>query len=310
MGLVNKLLIIVGQTAVGKTAISLKLAREFEGEIVSADSRLFYRGMNIGTAKPSADDMQLVPHYLVDICDPDQTLTLGEYQQLAYLTIDQILERNRLPILVGGTGQYIMAVAEGWGIPEVAPRPSLRRLLEQLGGNELNRWLIALDPYAAQKIDSRNLRRVIRALEVTLTTGIPITKLQHKSPPSYERCWIGLFRDRESLYRRIDQRVDQMIDGGLVGEIQTLRLAGYDRSLPALSGLGYRQIFSHLEGECTLEEAVQRMKFETHRFSRQQNTWFRRDDPRINWFDLDQHDAIHNIIGYVRQWLDQNSSPD
>ncbi|MDX1416864.1 MAG: tRNA (adenosine(37)-N6)-dimethylallyltransferase MiaA [Candidatus Promineifilaceae bacterium] len=306
----NKLLIIVGQTAVGKTAISLKLAREFEGEIVSADSRLFYRGMNIGTAKPSADDMQLVPHYLVDICDPDQTLTLGEYQQLAYLTIDQILERNRLPILVGGTGQYIMAVAEGWGIPEVAPRPSLRRLLEQLGGNELNRWLIALDPYAAQKIDSRNLRRVIRALEVTLTTGIPITKLQHKSPPSYERCWIGLFRDRESLYRRIDQRVDQMIDGGLVGEIQTLRLAGYDRSLPALSGLGYRQIFSHLEGECTLEEAVQRMKFETHRFSRQQNTWFRRDDPRINWFDLDQHDAIHNIIGYVRQWLDQNSSPD
>ena len=164
-GKIGKLLILVGPTAVGKTDLSLSLARKFNGEIVSADSRLFYVGMDIGTAKPTSLERLIIPHHLIDICRPDQTLTLGEYQRLAYRTIDDILERDKLPILVGGTGQYVMAVVEGWGIPEIAPFPELRRQLELLGPVELARWLRMLDPLAAERIDPRNMRRVVRALE-------------------------------------------------------------------------------------------------------------------------------------------------
>jgi tRNA dimethylallyltransferase len=197
-----------------------------------------------------------------------------------------------------------MAVAEGWGIPEVEPRPALREQLAQLGGLELSRWLSSLDPGAAAKIDYRNERRVIRALEVTLITGRPITELQRKSPPGYDICWIGLHRDRETLYKRIDQRVDQMIVDGLVEEVQSLRQAGYGRTQPSMSGLGYRQIFAYLEGELSFDEAVQRIKYETHRFARQQHTWFRQDDPRINWFDLTNSNATSDIYQFAKQWAD------
>ena len=212
----RKLLVILGPTAVGKTALSLQIAEQFNGEIISADSRLFYRGMDIGTAKPSAAEQAQAPHHLIDICNPDETLTLGEYQRLAYKTIDAVLENGRLPILVGGTGQYVKAVVEGWGIPEVPPHPDLREALESLGGPELARWLQILDPTAAERIGARNVRRVVRALEVTLVTGQPITELQRKTPPPYNIQMIGLIRDREILYQRIDQRVDQMMAAGLV----------------------------------------------------------------------------------------------
>jgi tRNA dimethylallyltransferase len=303
MGLVNKLLIVIGPTAVGKTAVSLVLAERLDGEIISVDSRLFYRGMDIGTAKPSPADMQRVPHHLIGICDPDQTLTLGEYQRLAYSKIDMILAEQRLPLLVGGTGQYVMAVAEGWGIPEVAPQAALREQLEQLGGLELSRWLAELDPISTAKIDYRNERRVIRALEVALITGHPISKLQQKNPPGYDICWIGLHRDRESLYKRIDLRVEQMINDGLVEEVQSLRAAGYGRKLPSMSGLGYRQIYAYLDGELSFQEAVERIKFETHRLARQQNTWFKREDPRINWIDLDQDETMKALLELAQHWL-------
>ena len=216
----KKLLVILGPTAVGKTALSLQIAEQFEGEIISADSRLFYRGMDIGTAKPSAAEQAQAPHHLIDICNPDETLTLGEYQRRAYRTIDSVLENGRLPILVGGTGQYVKAVVEGWGIPEVPPHPDLREALESMGGPELARWLQRLDPTAAERIDARNVRRVVRALEVTLVTGQPITDLQRKTPPPYDIKMIGLIRDRETLYQRIDQRVDQMMTAGLVAELE------------------------------------------------------------------------------------------
>ncbi len=303
VGLVKKLLVLIGPTAVGKTAISLKLAEKLNGEIVSADSRLFYRGMDIGTAKPTPEEMLRVPHHLVDICDPNQTLTLGEYQRLAYAEIDLILANCRLPLLVGGTGQYVMAVAEGWGIPKVSPQPALRRQLALVGRNELNRWLELLDPVAASKIDRRNERRIIRALEVTITKGRPISELQRKSPPDYEICWIGLSRDRETLYKHIDQRVDQMMAEGLVEEVQKLRAAGYGRLLPSMSGLGYRQIHAYLDDELSYEAAVEQIKFKTHRFARQQNTWFRPDDPRIRWFDLDQSTAEGEIYQYAKLWM-------
>ncbi len=297
------LLVIVGQTAVGKTALSLKLAQLFDGEIVSADSRLFYRGMDIGTAKPSLTEQTAVSHHLIDICDPDETLTLGDYQRMAYATIDGIGKNGRLPILVGGTGQYVKAVVEGWGIPAVPPQPKLRTVLEQMDGDELVRWIKVLDSTAAERLDLLNLRRVIRALEVTLTAGVPISVLQKKSPPPYRICMIGLERERSALYERIDARIDLMMEAGLLAELEALRDMGYGRSLPSMSGLGYRQLWAYLDGEMTLDEAIERIKFETHRFSRQQNTWFRRDDANIAWFDMGDDGVETAIIDYVRRWL-------
>lgn len=297
------LLVLVGPTAVGKTALSIYLASRFNGEIVSADSRLFYRGLDIGTAKPLPAERAAAPHHLIDICPPDGTLSLGEYQRLATRTIDAILGRNNLPVLVGGTGQYVSAVIEGWGIPEVAPRLELRAALEALGEDEAARWLVALDPAAAARIDPRNFRRVIRALEVTLVTGRPITELQRKTPPPYDIRVIGLLRGRRSLYERIDDRVDAMMAAGLLDEVRRLRDAGYGSDLPSMSGLGYRQLMAHLSGETSLAEAVERIKFETHRFARQQATWFRRDDPRITWFDLDEDDDPERVAVAVEEWL-------
>ena len=299
------LLVLVGPTAVGKTALSLTLAQRFGGEIVSADSRLFYRGLDIGTAKPTPAERAAVPHHLIDICAPDETLSLGQYQRLAYTTIDAIHRRGRLPILAGGTGQYVWAVVEGWGIPAVAPRPALRVALEELSGDEAARWLAALDPIAAGRIDPRNVRRVVRALEVTLTTGRPISELQRKTPPPYDTFILGLTRDRTALYERIDGRVDGMMAAGLLDEVRYLRDAGYSAALPSMSGLGYRQLLSYLEGEMSLEEAVSRVKFETHRFARQQATWFRGDDPRIVWFDADNAGtAVATIGGWLGRTAD------
>ncbi len=296
----RSLLVLVGPTAVGKTALSLRLAQQFNGEIVSADSRLFYRGLNIGSAKPSAAERAVVPHHLIDVCAPDETLSLGEFRRLAYRAIDAIHARGRLPILVGGTGQYVWAIVEGWGIPEVAPQPALRAALEALGAGEPARWLVALDPTAAARIDPRNVRRVVRALEVTLTTGRPISALQQKSPPPYDTRIVGLQRNRQALYARIDARVDEMMAEGLLDEVIRLRERGYGGDLPSMSGLGYRQLLAHLDGVMSLDAAVERIKFETHRFARQQATWFRGDDLRITWLDAEDTSAAVATIG---AWL-------
>ncbi|MFN2141558.1 MAG: tRNA (adenosine(37)-N6)-dimethylallyltransferase MiaA [Candidatus Promineifilaceae bacterium] len=295
------LLVLIGPTAVGKTSLSLDLARRFNGEIISADSRLFYKGLDIGTAKPTLQERSAVPHHLIDICRPDETLTLGEYQRLAYQAVDTVIANGRLPILVGGTGQYVMAIVEGWGIPEIAPHSKLRRQLERLGSQELARWLAYLDPLAAGRIDPRNIRRVVRALEVILISGVPITDLQEKTPPPYKIKIIGLKRSRDDLYDRIDRRVDQMIAAGLVDEVARLNKRGYGAHLPAMSGLGYRQILAYLRGEMSLPEAVDRIKFETHRFARQQATWFREDDPRITWFPAG--DPAGPVEAHIRSWL-------
>lgn len=305
----GRLLIVAGPTAAGKTRLSLELARRFDGEIVSADSRLFYRGLNIGTAKPNAAERALVPHHLIDICDLGETVSLAQFQQAAYAAIDDIVARGRLPILVGGTGQYVMALIEGWGIPEVAPRPRLRRALSALGEGEAIRWLAALDPLAAERIDSRNLRRVVRALEVTLTTGRRMTDLQRKSPPPYNSAIIGLTLDRDTLYARIDERVDRMMEQGLLAELEVLLAGGLNRRAPALSSLGYRQLLAYLDGDISLEAAVERIKYETHRFARQQATWFRPDDPRIAWFDATDPDALaRQATAYAQIWLSDAKS--
>ena len=304
----NKLLVIVGATAVGKTRLSLAIAHRFDGEIVSADSRLFYRGMDIGTAKPTPEEQALVPHHLIDICEPDQTLTLGTYQAMAYGVIDLVLTNGRLPILVGGTGQYVKAVIEGWGIPEVAPQPALRAVLEQIEVSELARWLQLLDPNAAERLDLNNGRRLVRALEVTLVSGIPISTLQTKTPPPYDICMLGLQRERSRLYARIDLRVDNMMTAGLLAEVEGLLAAGYGSRTPAMTGLGYRQLLTHLNGEMTLDTAIERIKFETHRFARQQNNWFHRSDENITWFDMDVAGVETAVVTFVHNWLN-NGQP-
>ena len=283
------LLVIVGPTAAGKTALAVRLAQALNGEIISADSRQIYRQMDIGTAKPSAEERASAPHHMLDVVDPDQVLTAAEYQRMAYALVAEIHGRARLPMLVGGTGQYVHAVVEGWSIPEVAPQHELRAQLEARaaaeGAEALHSYLATLDPVAAGRIDYRNLRRVIRALEVCLVTGGPISLLQRKSPPPYAIYQLGVTRPRPELYARIDARVDAMLDAGLVDEVRRLVEAGYGWNLPSMTGLGYRQIGAHLRGELSLAEAVALIKKQTRRFVHQQATWFRPDDPTIHWID-------------------------
>jgi len=283
------LIVVVGPTAVGKTALSIALAVALGGEIVSADSRQIYRGMDIGTAKATPDERARVPHHLLDVVEPDQVLTLAEYQRRAYDAITEIHARGRVPFLVGGTGQYVRAVIEGWGIPAVAPHPEVRSELEARaktdGAEALHRWLAALDPVAASRIDHRNVRRVIRALEVCLVARRPISELQRKTPPPYRIMQIGVTRSRPELYARIDARVDRMVEAGLVTEVRSLVDAGYGWELPAMTGLGYRQIGQYLRREISLDEAVALIKKGTRRFVQQQYNWFRPEDPGILWMD-------------------------
>lgn len=285
------LIVLLGPTAVGKTELSLRLCEAFNGEVVGADSRQIYRFMDIGTAKPSLAERQRVRHHLIDIRDPDQTLTLAEYQQLAYQTIDAIHQRGRIPFLVGGTALYIRAVVQGLRIPEVPPDPSLRAELEaelaQTGVGALFQRLQTLDPATAAVIDAQNPRRVLRALEIVLLTGKSKVELEGAFPPAYRIVQIGLDRPRDELYHRIDQRVDAMIADGLVAETQRLLAAGYQPPLPSISSLGYREIIAYLAGEITLATAVERIKHETHRFVRHQYTSFRKMSD-IHWFDLSQ----------------------
>jgi tRNA dimethylallyltransferase len=245
--------------------------------------------MNIGTAKPSTEELALVPHRLIDIVEPDEKFSLAQYQELAYQTISDIQSRNKLALLVGGSGLYAWSVLEGWKIPQVSPDQALRQSLEEeakVDRDGLYRQLVAVDPVAGQRIDPRNIRRVARALEVYRSTQVPFSRLQCKEAPPFKTLIIGLTAGRAELYRRIDARVDRMIERGLVDEVERLLKMGYDSSLPAMSGTGYKQISAFIRGEMTLSDAVQQMKFETHRIARHQYNWFRLDDSRIHWFNI------------------------
>ncbi|MEA3459368.1 MAG: tRNA (adenosine(37)-N6)-dimethylallyltransferase MiaA, partial [Chloroflexota bacterium] len=277
------LIAILGPTAVGKTCLALRLCQEFGGEVISADSRQVYRGMDIGTDKPTPEVRKHIPHHLVDVVDPDQTFTLAQYQELAYAATEDVLARGKVPFLVGGTGQYLWAVVEGWSIPRVPPNEKLREALyreaEAKGREALHARLRKLDPFAAEMIDPRNVRRVVRALEVCLETGRLFSEQRGKKPPPYRILLIGLTMDRERLYRRIDERVARMIERGLVEEVKCLVEKGYGYDLPSMSGIGYRQIGMYLRGEVSLEEAVRLIKSHTRRFVRHQYNWFGLDDP-------------------------------
>lgn len=300
------LLVIVGPTAVGKTALSLVLARRLDGEIVSADSRLFYRGMDIGTAKPTPAERASVPHHLIDIAAPDQTVGLAQFRQLAQAAIADIHTRGRLPILVGGTGQYVRAVVEGWAPPAVPPNPALRAELEEQARREgttaLAARLAALDPRAAAQIDPRNLRRLVRALEVCLSTGRPFSAQRKRLSPPYRTLQVGLTMERSALYARADERIAQMIAAGLEQEVQRLLAAGYGWHLPAMSALGYWQFRPYFEGQATLEDVVAEIRRATRRFIRHQYNWFRLNDPAIHWFTVTDRTA-EEVTAFVEGWL-------
>jgi len=302
------LLVIVGPTAVGKTALSLYLGERLEGEVVSADSRLFYRGMDIGTAKPTPEERARVPHHLIDIADPDETVGLAEFKRMAEEVIAEVHTRGRLPMLVGGTGQYVRAVVEGWTPPAVPPNPALRAELEEQarreGAEALHARLASLDPEAAAQIDPRNVRRVIRALEVCLTTGKPFSAQRRRIPPPYRILQIGLTMDREALYARADARIEAMMKAGLLDEVRRLVEAGYGWDLPSMSSVGYAQFRPYFEGKATLEEVVAEIKRATRRLIRHQYNWFRLSDPRIRWFDV-AHTPPEKIEAFVRKWLEE-----
>mgnify|MGYP001235135299 CR=1 FL=1 len=299
------LVMIAGATAVGKTALSLTLCERCRGEVISADSRQIYRGMDIGTAKATLDERSRAPHHLIDIRNPDEVLTLAEYQALAYAAIDDIHRRGRVPFLVGGTALYLRAVVEGLRIPSVAPDPALRAELEAdlaaHGVAALAARLAQLDPKSAAQIDLRNPRRVLRALEIVLLTGQSKVDLEGSSTPPYRMLLIALSRPRSDLHRRIDARVDEMFAQGLVAETQRLLAAGYGPALPAMTSLGYREVIAYLAGRMTLGEAAARIKTETHRFVRHQDTWFRKLG-NLHWFDLTRQDE-GEIVGFVMDWL-------
>lgn len=285
------LILIVGPTAVGKTEIAIQLAERLNGEIVSADSRLFYRGMDIGTAKPTREERARAPHHLIDIADPDETLSLAVFQQKAREAIADIRTRNKLPFLVGGTGQYVRAVTEGWSPPEVPPNEELRGELEkwkvERGINWLYEKLKSLDPEAAEGIDPRNVRRTIRALEVILSTGKKFSEQRGQGDSPYRLVTIGLTRPREELYRRVDARIESMFANGFLDEVKGLLDKGYSPSLPTMSAIGYRECVGVIQGELTEEQAKVRMRRGTRVFVRRQANWFRESDPKIAWFKVE-----------------------
>lgn len=285
----KRLVAIVGPTGIGKSRLALRLAQAFQGEIISADSRQVYRKMDIGTAKPTVEELAGVPHHLIGVIDPEEPFSLAIFLQIARKAIDDIHQRGNLPFLVGGTGLYVRAVLEGWQPPAISPdedfRYNIEKRITEKSADEIYRELVNTDPDAAAKIASRNVRRVTRALEVHAKAGKAFSQLGGKITPAFVPYIIGLTAERPELYRRVDRRVDEMIEKGLIPEVENLMKSGYDFNLPSMSGIGYKQIGQYLKGELTLEAATQKMKTETHRFIRHQYAWFRLTDEKIHWFD-------------------------
>jgi tRNA dimethylallyltransferase len=281
-------LFLVGPTASGKTALAIALAEWFQGEIVNADSRQFYRGMDIGTAKPTPEERARAIHHLVDVAEPDEACGLAWFLDHAHAAIRDIRKRGRLPIVCGGTGQFIRALLDDWQVPRVPPDPTLRsdlesRLIEE-GVASLYAELARIDPTAAQRVDSQNPRRVIRAIEVARASAPAAESEPHREPLDH-RLVLGISIDRTTLYWRIDARVDAMFDGGLVNEVRALTADGRGCGSFAFNAIGYRQVCDFLSGNSTLDEARSRTKLATHRLARTQAAWFRRSDPRITWLD-------------------------
>jgi len=286
------LLAVVGPTASGKTAVGLELAPRLDGEIVSADSMQVYKHLDIGTAKPTPAERAAVPHHLIDFVEPDQPYSVAQFKADAERAIEDIRQRGRQPLLIGGTGLYIRALVEGFTLTEVARDPGLRRRLEEeaeaFGNERLYARLQAVDPTTAARLAVNDRRRLIRALEVYEVTGEPLSRLHEKAgqrPPRYRFAVFGLRWDRPVLYARINARVEQMFEAGWVEEVRSLMDRGYDESLQALRSLGYGRIMAYLRGEADLATTIALTQQDTRRFAKRQMTWFRAE-PWIRWIDV------------------------
>ena len=290
----NKLIVILGPTASGKTDLSIKLAKKFNGEIVSADSRQTYKGMDIGTAKPL--DLQGIPHYMLDIKNPDELYSVAEYKKDAIEAIENILKRNKTPIMVGGTGLYIKSVVENLDIPKVEADPLLRQKIEKdiekKGLDYVFQKLIKLDPEAAYIVDPKNPRRVIRALEITLLTKKPFSQQRKSGKILFDVLEIGISVPKEKLKERISLRINEMVKNGLVDEVKNL-VRKYGNGQQAFDAIGYREIIDYLNKKITLDQALENMKMNTWHYAKRQMTWFKREPPspagfggpskKVNW---------------------------
>ena len=305
------LVAIVGPTAAGKSALAMALAARFDGEIVGADSRHVYRGLDIGTGKPTAADRARIPHHLIDVVDPDADFSVAHYQEQTAAAIAEIDQRGHLPLLVGGSGHYVRALLEGYRLPKVPPDPELRRELSARavfeGSESLLRELESLDPVSAARIDPRNMRRLVRAIEVSRATGRPFSEVGGRGPSPYRTLVIGVTAPRPELYRRIDARVEAMIAAGWADEVRGLLERGLDASLPSMSSLGYPVMVEHVQGDLALDEAARRIQLLTHRFARRQYTWFKPADERIRWVDATNDGHVEEAGMLVGDFLEHGT---
>ncbi|WP_066635592.1 tRNA (adenosine(37)-N6)-dimethylallyltransferase MiaA [Desulfolucanica intricata] len=307
----STLIAIVGPTAVGKTDVGILVAKALGGEIVSADSMLIYRYMDIGTAKPTVEEMQDIPHYMIDIIDPDQNYSVALYQEQAEKYIKEINSKGKYPILVGGTGLYVRSVIDHYNFSGTEINWEYRRKLNEIarikGNLFLHNCLKEIDPETAEKLHPNDRKRVIRAMEVFKQTGRPISSYHDRDKierPKYNLKIFGLIMERNTLYQRIEQRVDKMIERGLLEEVKWLLDHGYKTQLNSMKGLGYKEIAAYWSGELKLEESIELLKRNTRRFAKRQLTWFRRD-PRIQWYNLNNYQGIHEVAQEIIKSLQE-----
>jgi tRNA dimethylallyltransferase len=302
-----RVIVVLGPTATGKTELALLLARELGGEVVSADARYFYRGMDIGTAKPSMAERADVVHHLIDILEPHAAYSLATFLDDAYAAIEDIARRGRVPIVAGGTPQYLRALLEGWTVPEVPPDERLRERLQREETAALYARLQQVDPRSAERTGPHNKRRIMRALEVYEVAGRRMSELAGQSPPPYRFLIVGLTQPRESLYERIDRRVRDMYARGWLDEVRGLKVRGVDAAMPSMSAHGYREALAVIDGSMTVDEAIARTCFIIHRYVRHQQTWFRRFDG-VQWFDSSELGYQTRALDFARRFLAGDAS--
>ena len=299
-----KLLMLVGPTGSGKSSLAIQLALALDTDIISADSRYLYRQLNIGTAKPTPGELSRVRHHMVDCADLDSPWSIGEYKSSVEKIIPELNSNSKIPLMVGGTGQYIRAFSQNWQIPEIEPDNHLRVVLEKIGEEigfeKMYENLAVIDPEAAKFIDHRNYRRTIRALEVFLSTGKRFSELRTKGESRFDLLILGLAWERQELYERIDERIEKMLEEGFIQEVEGLLAAGYRENLDRMGVIGYSELTSYLDGLISLEEAVALIKRNTRKYVRRQANWFKPNNPEITWFNAKDPDILEKMLDRIR----------